>query len=181
MVKPILRRYDYVIQRLLTALLLKGWRARKDADPVAGDLVMLQSAPQGDWHLSLFLEGKDDGIYLLESLKTGETSWWTNVGFSVLDTEACGIDERAVWTDAQFDFADKLRKVSIKADFYINLPFIDHFDGDSVVIKFRTRHAINDKLTELPPMPYRKMTQKRLMQALLAGERLHAPPGGSDA
>jgi len=184
-----LRRYEPVIQRLLLSLILYGWGCRKSQDePVQGDLVMLQSAPQSDWHLSIYRQaGAGEGFeqrHLLESLKTGMLCWWANVGFHVIDRDKCAIGREADWDDAQHAFNDKFKKVYRRADFYLALPYIDRFDGDSVIFIFRTRFGINDKLTELQPFPWRKATQKALLAFLLDGERLHKaarPQEASDA
>ncbi|WP_313401470.1 hypothetical protein [Stenotrophomonas sp.] len=183
-----LRRYEPVIQRLLPSLLLHGWKCRGEGSPVPGDLVMLQSAPQSEWHLSIYRQagaGEDfEQRHLLESLKTGKHCWWENVGFHVIDRKKCAIGREAEWDDAQFEFNDKFRKVYRKADFYIPIPFIDRFDGEAVVFKFRTRYGINDKRTELQPFLWRKATQKALLAFLLDGERLHkadSPQEASDA
>lgn len=183
-----LRRYEPVIQRLLPSLLLYGWKCRTQASPVPGDLVMLQAAPLSEWHLSIYREaGPGESFsqkHLLESLKTGKLGWWENVGFHVIDREVCAIGREADWDDAQFEFNDKFRKVYRKADFYIARPFIDRFDGDYVMFKFRTRYGFDNKITELQPFPWRKATQKALLALLLDGERLHkadSPQEASDA
>lgn len=172
-----LRRYGTVIQRLLPSLLLKGWKCRKAGEPSTGDLVMLQSAPESDWHISIYREaGAGENFsqkHLLESLKTGQLCWWVNVGFHVIDREACGIGREADWGDAMFEFNDKFRKALKKCDFYMALPFIDRFDGDHVIFKFRTRYGIDSKITELRPFPWRKVTQKAIALFLLDGEQLH--------
>ncbi|OCK48332.1 hypothetical protein BA766_20095 [Stenotrophomonas maltophilia] len=173
-----LRRYELVVQRLLTSFLLHGWNCRKQqAEPLPGDLVMLHCAPQSDWHLSIYREG-DAGQgfnqkHLLESVKTGELCNWSNVGFHVIDRDKCSISYMADWTDAQFEFNDKFLKVYRKAEFYSAIPFIDSFDRELVVLKFRTRHGFDDRITELQPFPWRKATQKALHAFLLEGERVH--------
>lgn len=173
-----LRRYELVIQRLLPSLLLEGWKCRKQmVEPTPGDLVMLQAAPQSNWHLSFYRQTGDGEGYgkqhLLESVKTGELCNWSNVSFHVIDREKCGIGHMANWDDAQFEFNDTFWKVYRKAGFYIAIPFIDSFDGDLVVIKFRTRHGFDDKVTELQPFHWRKATQKALLAFLSEGERKH--------
>lgn len=169
-----LRRYDYLIQRLLSTLLLSDFKAYKsDVVPKLGDLVMLQSAPQSEWHLSYFVEDCPDGYHLLESVKTGELMRWGNVGLLVLNEEVIGAGEPARWNDAQFDFRDKFVKVSRKADFYISIPFIAGFEGDKVKITFRTRFSFDDVLTLIEPFHWPKITQKKLLSILLAGEAAH--------
>lgn len=171
------RRYDYAMNLLLPSLLLWGWRCRMDREPVEGDIVILQSAPPSEWHISIYRGRSDGGTYdcnhLLESLKTGKLCNWTNVGFFVLNKKECNINELWEWTDEQFDFSDKMNKVRRRADFYLALPFIDNFDGEMVSIKFRTRFSFNDKITEVPEFEWRKITQKSLMAKLLEYEAIH--------
>lgn len=177
-----MRRYDVVVQRLLPALWVNGFRASLEREPEPGDLVMLQSARPSDWHLSLYREsGPGEGFskqHLLESLKTGELSWWHNIAFHVIDLERCSISPRLEWSDDQFEFSDKFAKVYKKGGFYLEIPFIDRFDGDMVILKFRTRHNIDDRITELPPIPWRKITQKRLLSELTHGELVHSQGRG---
>lgn len=70
-----LRRYDYAMNLLLPHLILWGWKCQIDRDPVEGDIVVLQSAPASEWHISIYRGRSEGGHYdcqhLLESLKTG--------------------------------------------------------------------------------------------------------------
>lgn len=172
-----LRRYDYAMSALLPSLILWGpkcWIAR---DPFEGDIVILQSAAASEWHISIYHGHGEGGHYdrnhLLESLRTGRLCNWTNVGFLVLDKKECAVNELWLWTDEQFDFSDKMGKVSRKADFYLAIPFIDKFDGDVVNIKFRTRFGLDDKITNVPPFEWRKITQKSLLAKLMEYEAIH--------
>lgn len=172
-----LRRYSYVLHGLLPALILNGWACRLSREPEVGDLVMLQSAPESQWLISIYRGcgpgGHYDRRHTLESLKTGELCDWHNVGFHVLDLKACSVGERWTWTDEQFEFADKFAKVHRQADFYLNLPFIDRFDGELVHIIFRTRFGFDGIRTPVPPFAWKKISQKRLLQVLQEGESLH--------
>jgi hypothetical protein len=172
-----LRRYEYAMHWLVSALLLRGFQCSMSRDPMEGDIVLLQSAPISEWDVSIYRGCGEGGHYtrehLLESLSTGRLGKWHNVGFHVLDPNACNIDERWLWEDAQFDFSDKLAKVHRKSEFYIALPFIDKFDGEMVSIKFRTRFSFDDKITQVPPFEWRKITQKVLMAKLQEYEAIH--------
>lgn len=168
-----LRRYSHLVQTALPRLLLDGWKVYAGGEPKPGNLVLLQSAPPSEWHLSFYIEDCGDGYHLLESVQTGALMRWGNVGFMVLNEEKIGAGDPARWTDEQFAFKDKFRKVWRKADFYLALPFIEAFDGDLVDIRFRTRHGFDDKITPIPPFEWKKITQKALMAILLAGEKAH--------
>lgn len=142
-------RYDYAIQSLLPSLWLRGFEfSERDRSPSPGDLVMLQSAPNSEWHLSWYIRDQGGDKHLLESLKTGKLCDWSNVGFVIMSRKWVSEHERIRWTDKQFAFEKLFRAEFRKADFYINLPFIDRFDGDNVFITFRVRFGINDTRTE---------------------------------
>lgn len=168
-----MRRYGIAVQRLLQAMILHGWKCQKGDTPKPGDLVMLTSAPPSDWHLSFYRQDQQNGYHLLESLRTGELCPWGNVGFLVIDREKVGLLERAEWSDAQFEFQDKFHKVYSRADFYINIPFIDRFEGDLVHVAFRTRFGLDEIRTAVEPIRWPKVNHKALRAALAAGEAAH--------
>lgn len=169
-----LRRYDFTIQRLLTFLWLNGFKSSETGKPAQGDLVKLQSAPDSEWHLSFYIENQNDGYHLLESLKTGKLMRWGNVGFVVLSREWVRDNERIRWTDEQFRFADLLRAESRRADFYINLPFIEKITKDRAVIGFRTRHSLDKVRTIGNAFDFNKFSRGDLRTYLYALERKHA-------
>jgi len=174
-----LRRYDYVIHRLLPSLLFDGVRCVKWSDtPKPGDLVMLQSAPDSDWTLSFYRKEGTEGHrftkkHLLESLKTGQLCWWENVGFHVIDRDKTHIQQEAEWTDEQFVFSEKFDRACRKGDFYMARPFIARFDGDEVLIKFRTRWGLDEHITEVPPLQWKRLLQRDLLAALKVSEKKH--------
>lgn len=168
-----LRRYGLVIDRLLSSMLVHGWNSRRDGDPKPGDLVMLSCAPPSAWHLSFYRERLPNDCHLLESVKTGEVCSWTNVGFHVIDEDKAGLSDRIRWTDAQLEFAEKFTKANRRADFHMNLPYIDRFDGELVHVCFRTRYGIDEIRTSVMPIRWQKVTIKALASDLLAGEISH--------
>ncbi len=169
-----LRRYAVAINRLLPALLLDGRKCRKSVDkPVPGDIVMLSCAPPSEWDLSIYRECEANDYHLVESLQTGVVGRWSNVGFHVLDLEKIGFPQSIEWSDEQFAFSDKFRKVCKRADFYMAIPFIDRFDGDTAHIIFRTRYSLDDKLTPVDIVGWQKITQKALLAQLVAAEAKH--------
>ena len=171
---PELRRYEEAIQRLLPSLTLYGWQCVLHRKPIPGDLVMLTSAPMSVWHLSFYREDCNDGYHMLESVKTGQHCRWGNVGFYIVNTEKVGGLDRIEWTDAQFEFERKFRKAWHKGDFYINIPFIAGWDGDNVLISFRTRYGLDEATTPTAPLAWRKITQRALLDHLTAGAEAHA-------
>jgi hypothetical protein len=167
-----LRRYDYVVQNVLTQLSFGTRLLRSTHDPAPGDLVLLTHARQNDWHLSFCISGQRYGVHLLESVKTGKVAHWSNVSFCVVQMKP-GEWPKMRWTDDMFAFEDKFRKVCKRLGVYIDIPFIDGFAGDTVLIKIRTRFALDEHVTVLEPQCYRRMTQKAIAAHLIAGIEAH--------
>lgn len=159
-----LKRYDYAIQNLLPSLWLKGFKfAEPDRTPVSGDLVMLQSAPQTEWHLSWYVEKHPDREeHLLESLKTGNLCNWGNVGLIIMSREWVRDYAKIKWTDEQFGFEKRFMAEFRKADFYLHLPYIDRFEGDQVHIGFRVRHGFSATRTAAEPFNFATSTRADL-------------------
>jgi hypothetical protein len=134
---------------------------------------MLTSAPPSEWHLSFYIEDLRPGEYLLESVKTGKRARWTNVGLSRVDCERAYIGDKMRWTDAQFAFEDTFKKVFRRGGYYMEIPFISGFDGDTVLICVRTRFGFDMDITPLAPLPYRKITQRALLAFLNEGAAAH--------
>lgn len=168
-----LKRYDYAIQRLLPSLWLRGYDFSERGDPVPGDLVMLQSAPQSEWHLSWYVKDQGGDRHLLESLKTGELCNWSNVGLIVMNRKWVSEHECIRWTDKQFAFEKTFRAEFKKADFYIHLPYISRFDGDSVYITYRVRYGLNETLTQAEPFGIEGASRGDLRTHLWKWLRIH--------
>lgn len=185
---PPLRRYDNTVQLLLCEL-AHTWDSKVllRREPVPGDLVLLKCAPKSEWHLSFYLEPIGNDLHLLESVQTGRTAKWGNVGFAVVNTAEWGISHRMRWTDEQFEFERKLHKAIKAEDAYIEIPFLSHFDGDHAQINVRTRWNFDGAVTVLPPFVVKKATIRAIREHIRAGmdQHKHAPtaptPGASDA
>lgn len=172
--KGAMRRYDVVINRLLMALLLYGWKCRKSCDdPSPGDVVMLSCAPPSEWDLSIYRENQGNGYHLLESMRTGALGRWANVGFHTLDRDKIGLPKSIDWTDEQFAFSDKFHKACKRGGFYAAIPFIDRFDGNTAHVIFRTRFGWDENLTPVDIVGWSKITLKSLLAQLRAGESAH--------
>jgi len=148
-----LKRYDYAIQNLLPSLWLKGFNfAERDQEPEPRDLVMLQCAPQTEWHLSFYVERcTDRDGHVLESLKTGRLCNWSNVDLVIMSREWVSTHRKVRWTDEQFAFEKTFMAESRKANFYMHLPYIERFNGDHAHIGFRVRYGIDSTLTIADP------------------------------
>ncbi len=148
-----LLRYDYTIQKLLPKLWLRGMHAAEmSEEPVPGDLVMLQSAPDSEWHLSWYVQDQGSDNHLLESLKTGKLCKWGNVGFVIIDRKWVSERERMRWTDKQFAFEKMFEAEFTKGCFYQHLPFIERFEGDNLFVTFRIRFgSADDTRTKAEP------------------------------
>jgi hypothetical protein len=136
-------------------------------------MVILTAAPASQWALSFYREKLGSDEHLLESVRTGVLGKWSNVGFMVIDAEKAGVPREAHWTDDQFAFRDKFHKACKKGDFYMAIPYIDRFDGDSVHIAFRTRYSLDDTITPVVVEGWQKITIKALLSALVAAEKEH--------
>lgn len=168
-----LRRYDYAIQRLLPHFWLSGFRATDSGNPRPGDLVMLQSAPDSEWHLSFYIEDQDDGYHMLESLKTGKLCRWGNVGFVVISREWVSDLPRLRWTDTQLRFNDLYSAEVRRADFWMYLPFIERLDGSMAFLGFRTRHNLNPVRTMADGFDFSEASRGDLRSHLWKWHRIH--------
>lgn len=161
-----LRRYNGALSRVLTSLLLYGWQCKASGAPAPGDYVLLQCAPPSDWDFSIYRENQGNDFHMLESMKTGQLCRWSNVGFHVLDKEKVGFTRETEWADEQFAFRDKFVKVCKRAGYYREVPFIDEFNGETVIIGFRTRFHMDDVVERVTVEGWRKVTLKRLRAAM---------------
>lgn len=164
-----LKRYDYAIQRLLPELLFRfkrGGMIDYSGSAEQGDIVMLQSAPDSEWHLSIYHQDCGDGYYLLESLKTGKMMRWGNVGILRLSPEWTAEHPRIRWTEKQFAF-DRMFCAELKrGDYYIHIPYFTDFCQEWVTIATRTRFSLDDTQTRSEPMRWAAMKRADLRDAM---------------
>lgn len=134
----------------------------KTAQP--GDLVAITSAPVSDWYLSWMRECDGKDRYLLESVETGKLCWWSNVGIEYLERQSVADNPQWRWTDRQFAFDDRWKKVCYKEkDAYITLPVPPRFgDGWQVILGTRTRFGLDDYRPTRTFPDWRKVTKKTM-------------------
>ena len=168
-----LKRYAYTLHWLLPELWLAGYKFIESGAPVAGDVVMLQSAPMSDWDLSIFRDDCGRGDYLLESLKTGAVCRWSNVGIKVLSRKWVESHAQIRWTDEQFRFQRLFDAERVRADYYIHLPYLFPFDAESAVIGSRTRFGLDELRTQSEPFDWRKMSRGDLRTLMARQIREH--------
>lgn len=170
-----LMRYEYTIQNLIRRLCLKGWDTLEKCDsPIPGDLVILSCAPQTEWHLSIYIEPlTSGGEHLVESLRTGKLCNWSNVSLWVISREWVN-DYRCIkWTDAMFAFDKMFNGICRRADYYLDLPFIESLTQDAAVIGTRTRHNFLPVRTFSEPFDWKKMKSRELASLIAAQIKAH--------
>lgn len=171
-----LKRYDYAVQHLLRMFWLDGYKGcESGARPVVGDLVMLQSAPDGPWHLSFYREHLGTDNHLLESLKTGDLCRWSNVGFTVISRKWQAEHPRVRWTDEQFAFSRKVDAEIRRGDYYITIPGLpaDTFTPESAVVATRTRFSLDGITTRSDPFDWRTLNRGDIRRLLAKQVRVH--------
>lgn len=175
-----MRRYDYAIQRILPYLWLEGFKGLISGfhdKPDVGDLVMIRSAPDSEWHLSIILGHEPlaggDTNWLLESMKTGKHCWWSNVGLATFPRKWVEEHPRVLWSDEQFAFARLFEAEHRRADFYIDLPFIARMDGDECFVSVRTRYDLDKLVTDAGPIAISGTARGELRCHLWAAVRAH--------
>jgi len=137
--------------------------------PNKGDLVLLSSAPFGEWYLSWYLDTdpKENGfdIHLLQSLETGKLCNWTNVSFNHLNRKF--LDKRPDWrwVDKQWEFKDRWwRACYRKRDAHMTLPKMPVFHDDgSVTLSTRTRYNLDDKEPTRKFLDWRKVLVRDML------------------
>jgi len=116
--------------------------------PKIGDLITLKSAPISEFYLSWYLgkerpKGWCEDRHLLESIETGELSYWHNISFAVFNREIVDKHPEWHWSDKQWQFKDKwFRTCYKKRDVYINRPEFPKFKDDGSV-KLTLRKIFN--------------------------------------
>jgi hypothetical protein len=112
-------------------------------NPQKGDLITLDSAPISKWYLSWYRDfipenSKHGATHVLESIEDGELCNWQNVSFYILNREVTREHPEWLWTNKQFEFWDRWKKVSGK--YYISFclygGFID-FNDNRVTLRIR--------------------------------------------
>lgn len=150
-------------------------------NPSPGDLVALKSHNHTSWYLAWVLEpekgvdqpGTNDYTYqrTLESVETGEIVNWSNVSFQrFTDKEALEMNPDWRWTDEQFKFWDKWRKVCSKIDGYFVIPLKPIFDAHSnrVTLPTRIRYGLGTAPKAETVENWKRVSKKRLAEIYTA-------------
>jgi len=133
--------------------------------PIAGDLVLLSSAPVSKWTLGWLVEidlsNPGWPRYLLESLEDGALAWWDNVGIAWLDREVLSYYPEWRWSDRQFAFKARWWRVCYRdKDAYIVRPLMPEFgEGFAVTLGTRTSHGMDDIRPTRSFPDWRKVTR----------------------
>lgn len=170
-----LMRYEYTVQGLIRTLCLDGWSGLEHSTtPVAGDLVILSAAPDSEWHLSIYIQDRGNGEeHLLESLRTGKMCWWNNVNIWIVSRKWVSERRCIKWTDAMFAFDKMFNGICRRADYYLDLPFIELLTEGAAVIGTRTRHNFLPVRTFSEPFDWKKMKSRELASLIAAQIKVH--------
>lgn len=124
-----------------------------------------------EWHLFIYRGLSDrykkepakfaDKEHLLESLKTGRLSDWSNVSLLMFTEQWHKEHPKALYNDEQFEFVDKFMRVFKKCDFYLIRPFIEKMEGTLVTFGLRWSLGMRPDRKILPPLSIR-CTMRRL-------------------
>lgn len=141
-----------------------------DDRAVAGDLVILQSAPASKWAIGWLLSVDESNPgwprYLIESLDDGAQAWWDNVGVDYLDREIVSNSPQWRWTDRQWAFRDRWTRLCYKAkNAHIVRPMQPEFGrGYEVTLGTRTSYGFDDIRPSRTFPDWRKVTKAMMAQ-----------------
>lgn len=163
------RRYgDHVTGGLRDMAFVSG----SSETSIPGDLVALQSAPSSKWYLGWLIskqwpEGHACEQYTIESIEDGELCNWSNVGLIFYDRSQIQNHPEWRWTDQQHEFNSRwFRVCKDERDAYIYLPVQAEFDqeGSGVLLRTRTRFAMDDTVPERYFDNWRKVTKAMMLE-----------------
>lgn len=151
----------------LTGFVNEGILSGKKA--VAGDLVLMQSAPASKWRLSWLVERVGGDLYLCASVIDRELCNWSNVRVAYLHRPTLKQHPEWRWDDDQFAFDDRWMKACKRHDPYIYRPLSADFGDDGVAtIGVRCRFSRDAAYTTVQVPNWRKITQRDMAGIYLA-------------
>lgn len=150
----------------------KDWE--DDRNPKKGEIVSLNSAPPSKWYLSFVEEVRVNSLgneYLLKSIEDGELCWWSNVGINVYRPKIGSYKEYWNWTDKQFAFNDRWKKVCFKwNDAWLFRPYDAKFlDNGAVKLSLYERHDFDHKYKYEKVFDNWKKTTMKIMDEFYKG------------
>lgn len=117
------------------------------------DLVIIAAANNTEYRLSWLKEQivhpSGDREFLLQSAKTGNQCWRSNIGVYVMDRQIVADHKEWKWSNEQWEFKAKWAKIQKEQDEYIIRTYIEDIDDQYVHVKTRTRFSIDDVKTSL--------------------------------
>lgn len=169
-----LSRYEYAVQSLLGEMSIYGHDCfERSREALHGDIVMLQCAPQSEWHLSIYVERLGDDMHMLESLKTGAKCRWSNVGIRIVKREWIASHPRIRWTDEQFSFCRRFDAEVARGGYYWDLPCMAEFTQSALVIGTRTRFSSDSVRTLSDPIFWHTLSRADIRCLLAIQVRKH--------
>lgn len=134
-----------------------------EQNPVAGDLVRIESCGPSKWYLSWYVTTTGPSSYVLESIEDHSTCRWSNVGLSVFDRNE--IQPQWRWTDKQWAFWKRWQVPDRSDRPYFVLPCMPEFEGDSVTLKTRGRFGLDHRAIKSKTFDnWRKVTKKDMQE-----------------
>lgn len=112
----------------------------RSEDYVNGDLIKIGSAGFSKYYLSWYVEKRDTNGFtehLLQSIEDGSLCWWSNVSLSRFNRGTVANNEKWKWTDAQFEFYDKVLRCKKRSGTYERFAGITFNEDCSVEIRKR--------------------------------------------
>lgn len=100
------------------------------------------------WLKEQLIHPSGEREFLLQSAKTGDQCWWSNIGLNVMKRDESNSPQWK-WTNEQWEFYWTWKKIQKEQDEYIIRTHIESFDGEYVRVATRTRFSINDLRTSM--------------------------------
>lgn len=159
--------------------------------PVVGDVVVIGAAPTSDQWLAVVVEvyGKGsryDDVYALRGCGYTTIVNWSNCGLRVLNRQWVKDNSRFFWTDAEWQFEDKIERAHKLVGHDTNefRKIEPVFNGEDATLSYRRKWNTFDEDGITIALPgWRKMTLKALKAAVIGvgdlfEQNLHskAPP-----
>lgn len=111
------------------------------------DLVIATAMRDPEYRLSWLKEQiihpSGDREFLLQSAKTGNQAWWSNIGLYVMKRDTSD-NSQWRWTNEQWEFFWEWAKIQKEQDEYITQTYVVSFSDTHVLMGTRTRYSINN-------------------------------------
>ena len=139
--------------------------------PPIGALCSPTMVSDSKWYLSWLIEINPNGRmgegcheYLLKSIEDGQLCWFYNCQIMHLPIEKSEQNPSWKWSDKQFEFADKWKRVGKYRDEYITLTVQPMFNKDgSVILSTRERYSLSNYTPQRKFDNWKKVSRKEMI------------------